>query len=145
MRLPRTSHGTWTGQARTHQDRRSERFQRNPDKEGCEGILMLDRVLPKVCIGLANVAACLSDLTRKQAPNRVAWKQQHQIAFDKHKECLQEELVLVCTHHTKEFWLLMNASNRGVGAVCCQKKSDGKDHRVANYSRKLPGGISSIP
>ena len=85
----------------------------------------------------ARKSACLSDLTKKDAPNKVLWTMEHQKAFQDLKSSLLEEPVLKCPNYEEMFMLQTDASERGIGGVLSQKDSNGDDHPIAFFSRKL--------
>ena len=85
----------------------------------------------------ATVAAPLTDLTRKNSPNRVKWTPVCEAAFQKLKNCLCSTPVLRSPDFDRTFIVQTDASNRGVGAVLSQVGEDGTDHPIAYYSRKL--------
>ena len=85
----------------------------------------------------AQIAAALTDLTRKEASNRVNWTPGCQQAFDELKRILCSSAVLRSPDFTRPFILQTDASNRGVGAVLSQRDTNGVEHPVAYFSRKL--------
>ena len=76
----------------------------------------------------------LTDLTKKNAPNRVVWTPKCEEAFKtlKEKLCSSQS-----PDFSRTFVLQTDASNRGVGAVLSQWDDNGVDRSVAFYSRKL--------
>ena len=87
--------------------------------------------------GFSEVAAALTDLTRKKMPDQVQWDSQCEEAFRKLKEALLESPVLSVADPTKPFILQTDASERGLGAVLSQEGCEGEQHPVAYASRKL--------
>ena len=85
----------------------------------------------------AHIAAVLTDLTRKDAPDRVIWTPQCQNAFDQLKNVLCFSAVLNSPNFSRQFVLQTDASNRGVGAVLSQYDDEGVERPVAYYSCKL--------
>ena len=85
----------------------------------------------------ADVAVALTDLTRKNAPNRVKWTTLCEKAFKALKDRLCSSPILKSPDFDRKFILQTDASNRGVGAVLSQQDSDGVEHPEAFYSRKL--------
>ena len=85
----------------------------------------------------ADLSARLSDLTKKDQPQKVRWSEQLEMDF----QCLKEQMctrpVLHCPREEGEFILQTDASERGIGAVLSQDTSDGEDHPVAFFSKKL--------
>ena len=84
----------------------------------------------------ATVAAPLTDLTKKFAPNSIAWSNACDQAFLTLKSLLCSSPVLFSPDQKKGFILQTDASNRGVGAVLTQWE-DIKEHPVAYFSRKF--------
>ena len=83
----------------------------------------------------ASIAAPLTDLTKKFAPVNVCWTEECNRAL---KSLLCSSPILYSPDLGREFVLQTDASDRGVGAVLSQKMSDGEEHPIAYYSRKLP-------
>lgn len=91
------------------------------------------RFIPK----FAEIAAPLSDLTKKLMPNKVIWTPKHEQAFVKLKSLLTSRPVLHSPDTNKMFILQTDASDTGIGAVLSQSDDVGEEHPVAYYSRKL--------
>jgi len=85
----------------------------------------------------ATIAAPLTDLTRKNAPNLVSWSPACEGAFTELKSRMCSLPVLRSPDFTKPFVVQTDASERGVGAVLSQLDDDGNDYPVSYYSRKL--------
>ena len=85
----------------------------------------------------AAIAAPLTDLTRKTAPNIVNWSQDCEEAFVELKARMCSSPVLRSPDFAKPFIVQTDASERGVGAVLSQLDADGNDYPIAYYSRKL--------
>ncbi|KAI8498470.1 hypothetical protein Bbelb_236720 [Branchiostoma belcheri] len=86
---------------------------------------------------MASVAAPLTDLLKKNQPNRVVWTAQCKSAFDSLKEALCNDPVLKVADHNKPFIIQVDACDNGIGAVLSQEDADGRDHPIAYRSRKL--------
>ena len=84
----------------------------------------------------AAIAAPLSDLTKKSAPNSVNWTTLCEEAFETLKTHLCSQPILVSPDFSRPFVLQTDASDRAVGAVLSQVGPDG-EHPVGYYSRKL--------
>ena len=76
-------------------------------------------------------------MTRGENPTKVKWLDVHEKAFLDLKEAIQKPPVFRPPHWDEEFILQVDTSNRGVGAILCQKGKDGEDHPIAYASRKL--------
>ena len=87
--------------------------------------------------GYAEIAAPLTDLTKKCAPNSVKWTNSCDTTFVTLKKLLCSPPVLRSPDFTKPFVLQTDASDIAVGAVLSQQDESGHDHPVAYFSRKL--------
>ena len=85
----------------------------------------------------AEIAASLTDLTKKLAPNQVVWTSVCDAAFTRLKELLCSKPMLNAPDFDRQFVLQTDASNKGVGAVLTQVDDAGDEHPIAYYSRKL--------
>ena len=85
----------------------------------------------------STIAAPLTNLTKKNVPNKLPWTKDHQNSFETLQDALTAESTLITPDPTKEFTLQTDASTIGVGAVLSQKDSQGILRPVAYYSRKL--------
>lgn len=84
----------------------------------------------------ATIAAPLTDLIKKNQPNRLEWSEQHHSAFQRLKKLISTEPVLVLPNLQQEFVLRTDASNSGLGAILLQEY-EGRMWPVAYASRKL--------
>ncbi|CAM4548238.1 unnamed protein product [Caretta caretta] len=75
------------------------------------------------------IAAPLTDLTKKKQPNAVQWTEKCQKAFNKLKATLMSDPVLRAPDFDKPFLVTTDVSERGVGAVLMQKGPDQESHR----------------
>ena len=87
--------------------------------------------------GYSEVAAPLTDLTRKSVPTRVRWESECEKSFQWLKDKLCTEPLLRSPDFMKEFIQQTDASERGIGAVLSQCDENRTEHPVAFYSRKL--------
>ena len=85
----------------------------------------------------ASVAAPLTDLIKKHAPNQVVWSGKCDSAFQRLKEMLYTKPVLTSPDFDRPFLLQTDASDRGIGAVLSQCDDDGQDHPIGFFSKKL--------
>ena len=85
----------------------------------------------------ATVAAPLTDLTKKNVPNKVVWTTQCAQAWKHLKDVLCSSPVLRSPDFSSQFILQTDASDRGVGAVLSQRDNNGTDHPIAFFSKKL--------
>ncbi|XP_075775938.1 uncharacterized protein LOC142826874 [Pelodiscus sinensis] len=84
----------------------------------------------------ASLAAPLTDLTKKEKPQRVVWTPQGVRAFEALRQCLVSGPVLRSPDFEKPFLLQTDASEVGLGAVLAQEE-EGAEYPVAYLSRKL--------
>ena len=82
------------------------------------------------------IAVPLSDLTRKGQPNKFEWGEAQQKAYQTSKSYLTSEPILPLPDPAKTYFLNMDASNSGIGAVLMQKQ-DEKLFPVCYASKKL--------
>ena len=85
----------------------------------------------------ADLTAILSDLTKKDSPNRIKWNDACNMAFEILKSKLCSQPILKSPDFEREFILQTDASDRGVGAVLSQQDDDGIEHPIAYFSHKL--------
>ncbi len=85
----------------------------------------------------AGTTAEMSDLTKKEATNKIQWTEKLESSFNKIKEALTSGPILRSPDEKKPFVLQTDASGRGIGAVLNQRDEAGVLCPVAYYSRKL--------
>ena len=98
--------------------------------------LGLSRYYGRFIPNYAEIAAQLSDLTCKPTLNIVIRNDQRGKDFATLKERLCSLPVLRSPDFTKSFIVHTNASERGIGAVLCQREKD-REHPVTYISCKL--------
>ena len=114
-----------------------EHFPTPSTKKQVRAFLGLTGYYRKFIADYANLAATLTDLTKKDAPNRVKWTTECGHAFQALKDKLCSKPILKSPDFDRQFILQTDASDRGVGAVLCQHDDHAVEHPVAFYSRKL--------
>lgn len=77
----------------------------------------------------SEIAAPVSDLTRKKEPESIRWTPECHQAFDQLKEVLTTGPVSA-PDYTREFTIFTDASNVGLGVVLCQADGEGTLHPV---------------
>ena len=87
---------------------------------------------------LAKHTAVLMPLTSKQAPSKVVWKEEGELAFNAICLCISQSCSLCIPLPQDVFSIITDASDLGVGGVL-QVKRDGKWEAAAFYSCQLPG------
>lgn len=76
----------------------------------------------------------MTGLTKKEVPYE--WTHEHQQAFQKLKEILSTEPLLIYPDFTQPFIVACDASTKAVGAVQSQLR-DGKESLIAYCSRQV--------
>ena len=84
----------------------------------------------------AAIAVPLTDLTKKDQPNQLEWREAQDQAFDTLKSHTVNPTILRLPDFYQEFVLQTDASSDGIGAILLQEDS-GIKHPVAFASRKL--------
>ena len=84
----------------------------------------------------SQIAAPLTELTKKGEANKVRWGETQQNAFDALKKALVMQPILRMVDLSQPFILQVDASKDGFGAVLLQEKKVRKNH-AAYASRKL--------
>ena len=84
----------------------------------------------------AAIAAPLSDLTQKGQPNKVEWSEAQEKAYQTIKSYLTSEPILRLPDPAKTYFLRMDASSNGTGAVLMQRHEE-KLFPVCYASEKL--------
>ena len=80
----------------------------------------------------------LTNVTRKSEPEKIIWTPQStKAAFNKLKEILRSAPVMMNPDFSDPFILQTDASEVGDGAELSQTDTEGYDHPVAYFSRKL--------
>ena len=113
------------------------KFPQPISKKDVRAFLGLTGYYRKFIPNYSALALPLTDLTKKNAANTVDWTSACEAAFQELKRRLTCLPVLQSPDLSKQFVLQTDASERGIGAVLSQRSSDGEEHPVAYYSRKL--------
>ena len=111
-------------------------FPRPQTKKEVRSFLGLVGYYSRYVANFAHIAAPMSDLTRKNMPNHVKWTDSCERAFQTLKKALVVEPVLALPNFEDGFVLQVDASERGLGAILCQRKGE-DENPVAFASRKL--------
>lgn len=87
--------------------------------------------------GYSNLASPLTDSLRKTEPTVISWDTRKENAFKSLKSALAKRPVLAAPDFSQSFIIQCDASDRGLGAVLCQKDAEGHERPVLYLSRKL--------
>ena len=112
-------------------------FQAPKTKKHVRAFLGLTGYYRRFIPNYADTASPLTDLTRKDAPNKVVWTPHCQDSFVHLKHALSSSPILRSPDFNRQFILQTDASDRGVGAVLSQRDDDGTDRPVGFFSKKL--------
>ena len=82
-------------------------------------------------------AYALTELLKKNKPDKVQWTLEEQKALDALKAALLSRPVLVPPNPSRAYILQTDASRVAISAILCQKDDNGKEHVVSYASRKL--------
>ena len=85
----------------------------------------------------ASISAPITDLTKKGRTNSVAWTPECDKAFKALKLAMCNQPVLHLPDHNKMFYIQVDASELGLGAILSQLDEDGNEHPICYASRKL--------
>lgn len=85
----------------------------------------------------SSIASPLTDSLRKEEPNEIRWDAEKERAFQALKAALISKPVLRAPDFAKPFFVQCDASDRGLGAILCQRDENGQEHPVLYASRKL--------
>jgi hypothetical protein len=133
-----TGHVVGKGELRM-EDEKLEKIkyaERPKTKKQVRSFLGLAGYYRKFIPNFADIAAPLTDLTKKGSPMNVDWKQEHERAFKVLRDLLTSAPILRLPNLQLPFILRTDASDVGVGAMLLQKHSDGV-FPVAFASKKL--------
>ena len=85
----------------------------------------------------ANIATLLTDLTKKDTPNKIPWTSTCQQAFSNLKLALYSAPILSSPDFNRPFILQIDASDRGVRAVLSQHDAIRQEHPITFFNKKL--------
>ncbi len=106
-------------------------------KKQVSAFLGLSGYYRKFIRNYAGITAPISDLTKKDQTNKFTWTDEAEKAFQKIKEALSTNPILMSPDDRKPYLLQTDASGRGLGAVLNQEDDEGNQRPVAYFSRKL--------
>ena len=131
-------HTVGEGQVRMEDDKieKIEKAERPTTKKQVRAFLGLAGYYRKFIQNYAEIAAPLTNLTKKGNPEKVVWGEPEETAFTELKRRLVERPILRMPDHNLKYVLRTDASDVGVGAILLQEYPDGV-FPVAYASKKL--------
>jgi hypothetical protein len=136
------------GQIKVQPDkvRAVKEYLRPRSKEDVRSFLGLSGYYRKHIKNLSELALPLTDLTKKDKATIVKWSEACEKAFNDLKSALSAaEHVLKSPDFDKHFYLQVDASDRGLGAVLSQLDNQSLDHPIVFLSRKLVDRETNYP
>ena len=106
-------------------------------KKQVRALLGLIQYYRKMVPSFAEITYCLTELLKKDKPDKVQWELIHQQALDKVKKHLMAKPVLGPVDPNKDFMLQTDSSMHAIGSVLAQIDDNNKEYVVAYASRKL--------
>ena len=85
----------------------------------------------------ATITEPLTELTRKNLPEKILWNEKTELAFQRLKEMLTTTPLRKNPDFNRTFILQTDASGVGVGAVLSQGEGESEDFPIAYFSKKL--------
>jgi len=113
------------------------KFPRPETKQKMRSFLGLVNYYRKFIPHFSERASVLTDLTKAKLPNKISWSEQHEVAFRDLKNALTGPPVLRPPHWDEPFIVQVDASNRALGAILCQRDQNDDEHPIVYASRKL--------
>ena len=110
--------------------------ERPKTKKQVRAFLGLAGYYRKFVQNFAEVAAPLTDLTKKGKSENVQWNEECEIAFEKLKSELAKKPIMILPDEEQEYILRTDASDKCLGAVLMQER-DGIPKPIAYSSKKL--------
>jgi len=114
-----------------------ESFPRPETKKQVRSFIGLVAYYSRFIPNFSDIAAPLTDLTKKGQSRRVSWSQACETAFRKLKEVMSSSPVLMPPNFNRPFFLQVDCSDRGIGAILYQLDEQEFEHPVIFASRKL--------
>lgn len=112
-------------------------YQRSITKKGICAFLGATGFYQKFICNYSTIATPLFKMTTKLAPEKPEWKQEEVTAFEQLRSALTSESVLVSPDPQKPYIFCTDTSTIGVGGILCQLNSEGNEHPIAYFSKKL--------
>ena len=105
-------------------------------KKGVKALLGLAGYYRNLLLNFAETTYCLTELLRKNQPEKVRWGEKHTRALETIKADLTRKPVLTGPKFDREFLVITDVTQRTASAVLSQRDDDGTE-RVIYASRKL--------
>lgn len=112
-------------------------FARPSTKSEIRAFLRLTGYYQRYIRQYSEIASPLTDALRKTQPNKVVWDDKKERSFQKLKEALSCKPLLWAPDYNRPFVVQCDASDRGMGAILCQRDGNGREHPILYISRKL--------
>ena len=128
-------------------DRSGEGVPPTHDQNWCLGVPRVGRLLPPLHhnFSFSLLAVPLSELTKKDWPDQVAWTDECKTSFQALKDTLCSNEILRPLRYNRPFSLQTDASSCIIGAVLTQKNDDLTELPVDFFSRKMaPGKLATL-
>jgi len=106
-------------------------------KRGVRAILGLYGYYRSFLPNFSETTYCLTELLKKNKPERVTWLPEHTAALETIKHGLMSKPVLVAPDPTKMFIIQTDATQHSVAAILSQCDDAGHEHVICYASRKL--------
>ena len=106
-------------------------------KKAVKSFLGMMNFFRKFIKNFSHIAFCLTELTKKAAPNKVKFTPEQSDAFTLLKKLLSECASLHSPNYTKDFIIRSDASDIAIGACLLQKDENGEEKPIAFLSSKL--------
>ena len=106
-------------------------------KKGVKAILGLAGYYRNLMPNFAEITFSLTELLKKNAPDKVQWQPKHTQALEMIKQNLTSKPVLTGPKYDREFIIFSDATQCTVSAVLSQRDDDGTEKVIAYCSRKL--------
>jgi hypothetical protein len=87
----------------------------------------------------AGISTPLTNLTKKNASDKIRFNEEQRQAFNRLKEALSHATTLYSPNPSSPFIVRTDASDYAVGAVLAQVNTDGREYPIAFASSKLSG------
>ena len=89
------------------------------------------------CENFAETTACITQLLKRDQPDRVIWQKHHQEALEKIIQCLTSKPTLVAPNPAKDYIIQTDATKVSVAGILSQLGDDNLEHVVCYASKQL--------